>query len=330
MQILSIAHYQPKKILSSMDVEEIIMQNWYHDFSQWIIEELTWVKNRFYCAEDEYSSTLAINAWKKAIKESGINKESIDLLIFASAAQDIIEPATANIVQQWLWLKCPVFDIKNACNSFLNALEISDSLLRTWAYKRILICSWETWSKVVKFDVKNRNEFKEAFSWYTLWDWWSAMIAIRNPDKWIKYSSFTTDWSYWDTTTIMWWGSRYPRTLDKNYFLWNMAPAKEYIMKVWKDHVLAWFNKTKWAISDVNKYILHQVSMEYFDIFCEQIGIEKEKVPVILSDYGNIAASSIPTCLSKEMNKWSIKPWDKIVLVGFAAWVSLWVLFLEL
>jgi 3-oxoacyl-[acyl-carrier-protein] synthase-3 len=43
---------------------------------------------------------LSVQAGRECLEESEINKKDIDLLIFASASQDITEPATANIVQK--------------------------------------------------------------------------------------------------------------------------------------------------------------------------------------------------------------------------------------
>jgi 3-oxoacyl-[acyl-carrier-protein] synthase III len=43
-----------------------------------------------------------VNASNECFQKSEIKKQDINLLIFASASQDIIEPATGNIVQKEL------------------------------------------------------------------------------------------------------------------------------------------------------------------------------------------------------------------------------------
>ena len=65
--------------------------------------------------------------------------QEIDLLIFASAGQYLIEPVTAHIVQQKLGTSCAVFDIKNACNSFLNGIQVGASLLSSGAARTALV-----------------------------------------------------------------------------------------------------------------------------------------------------------------------------------------------
>ena len=57
---------------------------------------------------------------------AGREVADVDTVIFASASQDIAEPATANVLQEKLGCDhASVFDVKNACNSFLNGLDVA-------------------------------------------------------------------------------------------------------------------------------------------------------------------------------------------------------------
>ena len=66
--------------------------------------------------------------WRRA----GIEPRDVDLLIFASASHDVAEPATANMVQAALGCdRAAVMDVKNACNSFLNGLDVAQAFIET-------------------------------------------------------------------------------------------------------------------------------------------------------------------------------------------------------
>jgi 3-oxoacyl-[acyl-carrier-protein] synthase-3 len=102
-------------------------------------------------------------------------------------------------------MSCPVFDLKNACNSFLNGLDVADSYIKSWKYKKILVCSGETPSKVIQYFISNREEFKKYFAGYTFWDAWAAMLLTASEEKkWILSSFLYSDGSCWDLGTIMW------------------------------------------------------------------------------------------------------------------------------
>lgn len=217
LKIDSVAYYTPKNKISSLEIEQKVAQT-FPKIPFGILEEMTGVKTRYFIWEWEYASDLAIQASQKCFAKSQIKKEEIDLLIFASASQDIIEPATWNIVQKWLWLSCPIFDVKNACNSFLNGLEIANAFIQSGMYKNILICSGETPSLAIKYDVENKKDFKQYFAGYTFGDGWAAMIVCTWDDtSGIQKTYFYSDGENWDLGTILWWGSRFPHE-DMWYF----------------------------------------------------------------------------------------------------------------
>lgn len=328
-KILWIWYYIPKNKISSNEIEEKIEKT-FSSIPKWIIKELTWVETRYFVENWEYASDLATKASEIAIKNSLLQKEKIDLLIFASASQDITEPATANIIQKNLWLKCPVFDVKNACNSFINWIDIADSFIKCGKYKNILICSWETPSKVIKYDISNKIDFKNYFAWYTLWDAWSAIILSENNNtNWILWSYMYSDWSNWDIATIMWWWSRFPNDLSKWFFYWDASKIRDKFISIdYKDFYI-WLNKIWWKKEEIKKLFVHQVSMSNFEYMEEKLWIEKEKFKVILPEVWNIASCCIITSLAKSFEENEIKKWDKIVLIWFASGFSYGIIFYE-
>lgn len=85
---------------------------------------------------EEQPSDLAVHAARSLLDESDTLLREVDLLLFAGILADMEEPATAHVVAAKLGLDCPVFDLKNACNGVLNALEVADSFIRTGQYRR--------------------------------------------------------------------------------------------------------------------------------------------------------------------------------------------------
>ena len=328
LKIESVAHYIPCNRFTSEDIEKKISKS-FSKIPFWILEEMTWVKTRYFVSDWEYSSDLAIKASEECFKKSNIRKEDIDLLIFASASQDIIEPATWNIVQKWLWLKCPIFDIKNACNSFLSWLDIADSFIKSWKYKNILICSWETPSKVIKYNVDNKLDFKKYFAWYTFWDAWSAMIVTwTDENKWILSTYFHSDWTDWDLWTIMWWWSRYPHE-DLNYFTWEPWKLRDKFRNIWVKEFDENLEKLWWQKKDIKQIFVHQVAMSNFDYLQEVLEIKIDKFSIILPKYWNIASCCIPISFSEylEYNKLELE--DKLIFIGFASGFSFSLIFYE-
>ena len=139
-QISHINSYLPSSVVGNAEIENqvnsrgvILPPN--------SIERLFGIKERRYASDGQQTSDLAAIAAMPIVE--AIGRENIDCLIFGSACSDLLEPATANIVQQKLGLQCPVFDIKNACNSFVNAIQVASAFVESGVYKRVLVVNGE-------------------------------------------------------------------------------------------------------------------------------------------------------------------------------------------
>ena len=57
--------------------------------------QATGIERRRVAADDEYASDLAARAGRQALADRGLDPLDVDLLLFASATRDMVEPATA-------------------------------------------------------------------------------------------------------------------------------------------------------------------------------------------------------------------------------------------
>src|SRR6218665_2243459 len=119
---------------------------------EWIVER-TGIRNRHIAADDETTSSLAIDAARRAIEAAGIDAKPIDLIVLATATPDQTFPATATIVQQALGCNGGIaFDVAAVCSGFLYALGVADSMLRTGMAKRAVVIGSETFSRILDWE----------------------------------------------------------------------------------------------------------------------------------------------------------------------------------
>lgn len=322
-KIESLAIALPEKKIDSLSLEKQI-----RDSSRGInlpngaIEILTGVKERRILAEGKNASDLATEAAEKAIREAKLEKDTIDCLIFAAASSDITEPATANIVQENLKLNCPALDVKNACNSFLNAIEVAESFIISGKYKKVLICNGEVPSRGIRTKVSDKDQLRKSFAGYTLGDAGAAMIIGPSEGKsGIVYSKFMSYGEHWRVSTVMGGGTRYPRDMEKTYFEGETAGLKELFQKVGKQPIYDGLKSVGWTLEDLKKIIIHQVSSKTFDAFVAEAGLPREKLVIVLPELGNMVSASIPVAL--ESVKADLKEGDKLMLLGLAAGISI-------
>jgi 3-oxoacyl-[acyl-carrier-protein] synthase III len=174
-RLAGLAVHLPEHRLSTVEVENRLAAMGFSP-PRGLIGRLTGISNRHVMPDDWQASDLAVAAARKLIANAGVSVEDVDLLIFASASQDMVEPATGHIVAAKLGLRCPVMDVKNACNSVLNGLELADALITAGRYRRVLVVSGESPSRAVRWKVSGLRQFLTSLPGYTLSDAGAALL----------------------------------------------------------------------------------------------------------------------------------------------------------
>ncbi|WP_240644188.1 3-oxoacyl-ACP synthase III family protein [Antribacter gilvus] len=146
-----------------------------------MVSRLTGVHTVHVLADDEQASDLAVGAARRLLAAEGLTPDDLDLLIFASASQDMVEPATCHIVAAKLGVRAPVMDVKNACNSVLNGIEVAEALIGTGRYGRVLVVSGEAPSRAVRWDVPDRATYALSAPGYTMSDAGAAVLVEAVP-----------------------------------------------------------------------------------------------------------------------------------------------------
>ena len=183
--ITSVGSYLPGRPITTEDINRKIYETTRYQVTNGLIERLTGVRARYYRAEDEQSSDLAVKAASIAIDRAGVSNEEVDLLIFAACSQDLTEPATANIIQEKMELtNAHVLDVKNACNSFLNALDVADSHVRAGKARCAVVAVGETLSLGIDWNgIRSDKDLRSRIGSLTLGDAGAAVVLTAVPEE---------------------------------------------------------------------------------------------------------------------------------------------------
>src|SRR5262249_40869756 len=141
------------------------------------LEQRTGITQRRIARDDEYASTLAIKAARQALAAAGLGADDFDLLIFASASRDVAEPATAHIVQAELGSRAHALDVTNACNSFINGIDIARALILAGRGRRALVVTGETPTRSIRWQPASVEQLRRGFAGYTFGDAGAAVIV---------------------------------------------------------------------------------------------------------------------------------------------------------
>ena len=151
-QIIGTGSYLPSRVVMNKDLEEVL------DTSDEWIQQRTGILKRYWAAQDESTSDLALKASEKALESAGVDKKEIDLLLLATVTPDHEFPGSACFLQAKMDIPgIPAIDVRQQCGGFIYALSMADQYIRTGTYKNVLVVCSELHSRCLDLTPRGRN-----------------------------------------------------------------------------------------------------------------------------------------------------------------------------
>jgi 3-oxoacyl-[acyl-carrier-protein] synthase-3 len=268
------------------------------------------------------ASDLAVAAARVALDES---PGPVDLLLFASASQDLVEPATSHIVAAKLGVDVPVMDIKNACNSVVNAMQVADALIRSGQYRRVLIASGEGPSVAVRWELRDHDEFTRSFPGYTMSDGGAALVleADDSGGAGILATRFVAASQHWNVGTLPGGGTMRPHDPEAAYFDMDGRALQQAFLELGPRPVLDLLDENGWTWDDFDLVAIHQVALPYLPPIFERLGVPDDRTVLTIAEHGNLASVTLPLQLQLARERGMVRAGSRVLLIGLAGGISL-------
>ena len=275
---------------------------------------------------DECSSDLCFSAAERLIADLGIDKSSIDTLIFVSQTHDYTLPATACVLQERLGLPMhtAAFDVAMGCSGYVYGLWMAASLLSGGGSKRALLLVGDTISKIVSpADRAVAALFGDAGT-ATLLDHDPDAPAIpfvmgtdgRGAQNLVVPAGGYRDRSGKSVQTSE-EGVRGPFDLYMNgaeIFAFTLARVPALVS--------ALHEANQESGQAIDKYVFHQANRFMLDHLVKRMKLEREKVVLDVKDVGNTSCASIPLAISLHKGKPGGHISGRFMLAGFGVGYS--------
>ena len=267
---------------------------------EWITTR-TGIRQRHFCGEGESTTTLAIEAARKALDDSGLDKSEIGCVIVATSSGEYVMPSTACLVHKALALRedIPVFDLGAACAGFLYAVDAARAMLLAHGGRAALVIGAEQMSQLL--DMADRNTcvlFGDAAG--------AAVFALDDDAEYAYVCGTRGDMA------IQVGGPRrtLPMTMEgQNVFRFAVSTIPSTV-----DELL---EKTGKTLDEVDWVICHQANQRIIDASVRRLGVPAEKFYKNLDRYANTSAASIPLALAEMKESGKLKSGQRVILVGF-------------
>jgi 3-oxoacyl-[acyl-carrier-protein] synthase-3 len=304
--LTSSGSYLPYNIYSNDALSKFI------DTSDEWISKRSGIKNRHFVSKNETTSDLALHAALKAIENSTLDKDDINLIIVATTTPDNTFPSTATMVQKKLDIKGAAFDVQAVCAGFVFALSVAKSLMKDNNYKNCLVIGADSMSKLL--DWKDRSTA-------VLFGDGAGAVILENKenidnklDDWgILSNVIHSDGKYYDLLK-----TNGGVSTDQKIGFIEMAGKEIFKHAVEKlslsfQEALKLSNKN---IKQIDWLIPHQANQRILLAVADRLKIDPVKVISTVMHHGNTSAASIPLALDYAINNNKVRNGH---LIGFQA-----------
>jgi 3-oxoacyl-[acyl-carrier-protein] synthase-3 len=313
MTIRGTGHALPQRVVTNQELAQTLDTS-----NEWIVSR-SGIRERRIISGQECTTSMAVEASRKAMEAAGVTKDEIDMIICGTITPDQRLPATACLIQRDLDMHlAPAFDITVACCGFLYAMFIAAHFVDTGTYNNVL---------VVATDAMTSMADPEDRATYVLFgDGAGAAVISRQqePDQELIYSSLYADGQGAKLIWVPGGGTAMPfsqTVLDERLHYVKMKGREVYRFAVteMQNAIAEGFEKTNLSVDDVAMVIPHQSNLRIIESAREKLGIPTEKMYVNIDRIGNTSAASVPICLDELIRDGRLKRGDVVVCVAFGA-----------
>jgi|TARA_B110000971_G_scaffold28961_1_gene26013 3-oxoacyl-[acyl-carrier-protein] synthase-3 len=321
-KIIGLGHYVPDNIVTNDDLSKIMDTT-----DQWI-QERTGIKERRWVKPGDGQSTfsMGLEAAKKAISNSGIKKEDLDLIVFATLSPDYYFPGPGVQVQEALEINTvAALDIRAQCSGFVYSITVADQFIKTGMYKNVLVIGSELQSHGIDKSTRGRS-VSVIFG-----DGAGAAVLTREKDstKGILSTHIHSEGKHALelATEAPGMGTRWVTDImkDNNPEDFSYRPYMngqfvfKHAVRRFSEVINEGLQKNNLESSDIDMLIPHQANLRISQFIQKKFGLSNDQVYNNIQKYGNTTAASIPIALSEAHQQGKIKEGDTVVLAAFGS-----------
>jgi 3-oxoacyl-[acyl-carrier-protein] synthase-3 len=307
--ITAVSGWVPEDRLTNFDLEKMVDTN-----DEWIRTRTGITERRILKTPGLATSDMAAPAVLELCKKRGLDPKEIDCLIVATVTPDMVFPATANIVCDKIGaVNAWGFDLSAACSGFLYALTTGTSFIESGRYKKVVVVGADKMSAIVDYTDRNTCVlFGDAAA--------AVLLEPNDEGYGIQDSILRSDGSGRNFLHMKAGGSLKPASMEtianKEHFAYQEGQTVfKFAVKGMADVSAELLERNNLTGADIAWLVPHQANLRIIDATANRMGLDKEKVMINISKYGNTTAATIPLCLWEWESQ--LKKGDNIVLAAF-------------
>ncbi|MDP5229981.1 MAG: ketoacyl-ACP synthase III [Cellulophaga sp.] len=321
-KITGLGYYVPKNVVTNDDLSKVIETN-----DAWI-QERTGIQERRHVIKGDGDTTtsMGVKAAKIAIERSGLHKDDIDFIVFATLSPDYYFPGPGVLVQRDLDIKTiGALDIRNQCSGFVYGISVADQYIKSGMYKNVLVIGSELHSHGLDMTTRGRG-VSVIFG-----DGAGAAVLSREEDntKGILSTHLHSEGQHAEELSLIapGMGKRWVTDIiadndpnDESYFPYmnGQFVFKNAVVR-FSEVIMEGLGANNLTPANINMLVPHQANLRISQFIQKKFGLQDDQVFNNIMKYGNTTAASIPIALTEAWEQGKIKEGDLVVLAAFGS-----------
>ncbi len=268
-----------------------------------------------YIAADETADSLAVEAAKNCLQQSGLAPEDIGLIIASSATARTVVPCLAAKVRQELGIQQAVtFDINAACTGFIYGLTTAQGLMQSLGIRHALIVAGEAMSQMLDWEdrstcvlfgdgagaaILSQSEAPGVL--------WQKLQGEEDPARALRYSRAYHETPFSKEGRKL----RLLKMKGKSVFQYAVNEMARLIQKA--------VTESGVAIEEIQHIIPHQANIRMIESTAKRFEIDLKQFYMNIDHFGNTSSASIPIALHELHQSGKLTSGEKVLLLGFGA-----------
>ncbi|CAM5408195.1 beta-ketoacyl-ACP synthase III [Streptomyces abikoensis] len=299
-RVLALGHYQPARVLTNDELAAMV------DTSDEWIRSRVGIRTRRVAEPGETVADMAAEAAGKALANSGLAADEIDLVLVATCTADDRSPNTAARVAAALGLATPaVMDVNVVCSGFTHALASADHAIRAGAATNALVIGVEKFTSV--------TDWTDRTTCVLTGDGAGAAVVTASAEPEIGPVVWGSVPGMGHAVRIEGTPSRFSQE-GQSVYRWATTQLPPIARRVCE--------RAGVAPEDLAAVVLHQANLRIIEPVARKLGAVNAVVATDVTESGNTSAASIPLALSKLVERNEIPSGAPVLLFGFGGNLS--------
>lgn len=327
-KILGVGMYVPPNKVTNEDLSKLM------DTSDEWIRQRTGIEQRYWADQKTSNSDLAVQASLEAMKNAGVDKSEIDMIVYATLSPDHDFPGTGCFLQKKLQMPgIPVIDIRQQCTGFIYGMSIADQFIKTGKNKKILVVGSELHSKGLEKTTQGREVtvlFGDGAGAAVIG---ATEIKDSKKDSHIVTTHLHADGTYAEELWVPAPGfgfdsARCTHSMIDEGLIWPKMNGKTVFMHAVKRMPEALGEALKASghtIDEIDLFVFHQANLRINDMVAKQFNVPEHKVFNTIQKFANTTAATIPIGLCEAVKAGKLKPGMLVASAAFGSgftWAS--------